>query len=59
MPCSIGGYWSTQGKQQHINIQRLIGDEFNVIDNYSSNGLVGLGYFFDGQENELFNDLWN
>lgn len=49
-----GGYWSTQGKKQHINIQGLIGDEFTVTDNHSSNGLVGLGYFLDGQEKELF-----
>lgn len=46
----LGGYWSSQGKQQHINILDLIGDEFTVADPHSSNGLVGFGYFLDGLE---------
>lgn len=51
----LGGYWSIQGSQQHIDIEDLIGDEFTVTDHTGSNGLVGLGYFFDGQEKERFN----
>lgn len=51
---SLGGYWSTQGEQQHINIQGLIGDKFTITNNHSSNGLVGLGYFVDGQEKDFF-----
>ena len=50
----MGGYWSIQGSQQHINIQDLIGDEFTVTQHTGSNGLVGLGYFIDGQEKERF-----
>ena len=51
----LGGYWSTQGKSQHINIEGLVGDHFTVSKRHSSSGLVGLGYFFDGQERDLFN----
>ncbi len=51
----LGGYWSNQGKVQHINIEDLIGDDFTVTRGQSSNGLVGLGYFLDGQEKDLFN----
>src|SRR3990167_3529693 len=51
----LGGYWGTQGKTQHINIQGLIGDEFTTNNNDNkSNGLVGLGYFLDGQDKDLF-----
>ena len=50
----LGGYWSTQGKSQHINIESLIGDDFTVTSGQSSNGLVGVGYFIDGQEKDLF-----
>ncbi|MFT4059982.1 MAG: hypothetical protein QM652_10590 [Legionella sp.] len=45
-----GGYWSHQGKAQHINIVSLIGDEFTVTRHDDSNGLVGWGYFIDGQD---------
>jgi hypothetical protein len=50
----LGGYWSNQGSQQHIDIQDLVGDEFTVTHHNGSNGLVGLGYFIDGQEKERF-----
>lgn len=50
----LGGYWSIAGVQQHINIDDLIGDEFAVTQNGGSNGLVGLGYFIDGQEKKRF-----
>ena len=50
----LGGYWSIAGVKQHINIDDLIGDEFTVTQNGSSNGLVGIGYFIDGQETERF-----
>lgn len=50
----LGGYWSRQGRNQQINIQDVIGDEFTVTRHNSSNGLVGLGYFLDGQEKPFF-----
>ncbi|GGI86213.1 hypothetical protein [Legionella impletisoli] len=49
-----GGYWSSQGKSQHINIIDLIGDDFTVTRGTGSNGLMGLGYFIDGQSYKLF-----
>ena len=54
----LGGYWSIQGSQQHIDIEDLVGDEFTVTHHNGSNGLVGLGYFIDGQETERFNMVY-
>lgn len=50
----LGGYWSIQGSRQHIDIEDLVGDEFTITHHNGSNGLVGLGYFIDGQEKEHF-----
>ena len=38
----LGGYWSTLGSEQHIDILSLIGDEFTVTKRGGSNGLVGV-----------------
>lgn len=51
----LGGYWSIQGEAQDINIDGLVGDRFTVSNNQGSNGLVGFGYFIDGQEKPWFN----
>ena len=50
----LGGYWSCQGKAQHVDIKDLIGDDFTVSNNNSSNGLLGMGYFLDAQEKPNF-----
>lgn len=50
----LGGFWASQGKAQHVNIEGLIGDDFTVNKQNSSNALVGLGYFIDGQDNARF-----
>ena len=50
----LGGYWSSQGKNQHINIDGLIGDTFTITKDGSSNGLVGFGYFVDGPQRGRF-----
>ncbi|MBA3662069.1 MAG: hypothetical protein H0W64_10095 [Gammaproteobacteria bacterium] len=50
----LGAYRGTQGNTQHINIQDLIGDTFTVSDSHNNSGLVGLGYFIDGQISNLF-----
>jgi len=50
----LGNFWSHQGQAQHINIDGLIGDDFTVTDAQGNNGLVGLGYFIDGQDKNLF-----
>lgn len=50
----LGGFWSNQGQRQHINIRDLIGDEFTVTSHNDSNGLVGIGYFLDGQDQSFY-----
>jgi len=45
----LGGYWSSQGKQQTVYINDIIGDEFTVTDANDQNGLLGGGYFLNGQ----------
>lgn len=50
----LGGYWSSAGQAQHIDIAGLIGDEFTLDSPTSSNGLVGLGYYVDGQDIRQF-----
>ena len=49
-----GGYWSNQGKAQHINIVDVIGDDFTLNNGGSSNGLFGVGYFVDGNSFSVF-----
>ena len=50
----LGGYWSIQGENQHINIDGLIGDQFTLTNGNASNGLAGVGYFIDGQDTRRF-----
>lgn len=50
----LGGFVSSAGKAQHINIQNLIGDDFSVTSGSDLNGLVGLGYLIDTPESGLF-----
>ena len=50
----LGNFWGHQGQAQHINIDGLIGDDFTVTKAQDNNGLVGLGYFIDGQDKNLF-----
>jgi hypothetical protein len=45
----LGNSWSIQGENQNINIQGLIGDRFTVTNGNGTNGLVGIGYYLDGQ----------
>ena len=50
----LGGYWSIQGHSQQINIDDLIGNYTTAANSSGSNGLVGVGYFVDGQDTSLF-----
>jgi len=54
----LGGYWGYQGKEQHININGLIGDTLTVTRHTNSNGLVGIGYFIDGVQRDKYQMLW-
>ncbi len=51
----LGGFISSPGKSQHIDIVDLIGDQFTVTNHQNSNALVGLGYFIDGPVQPAFN----
>lgn len=46
-----GGFYSTQGKNQIIYIDGLIGDEFTVNDRHDKNILVGAAWVFNGYKN--------
>ena len=50
----LGGYWGIQGHSQQVNIDDLIGDYITVANTSGSNGLVGAGYFIDGQDARRF-----
>lgn len=49
-----GGYYSTQGKYQYININGLIGDQFNITDRNDMSTIFGFGYLFEGLRNGRF-----
>lgn len=51
----FGGFWATQGREQHINIVDLIGDDFTVTRKTDANGLVGLGLYWNGLETQYVN----
>ena len=51
----LGGFIAHQGNAQDININGLIGDHFSVTKHNDSSGLVGVGYYLDGQEINGFN----
>lgn len=44
----LGWFTATQGKSQHLDIEGLIGDDFNVKKSSDQNFLIGIGYFFHG-----------
>ena len=50
----LGGYWSSQGKDQHINVQYVAGNQYTVNHQNPGNGLFGLGYFVDGLHKDHF-----
>lgn len=43
-----GGYFSTQGQSQQVNISGLIGDKFNVGNRHDTNTVFGVGYLLNG-----------
>lgn len=54
----VGGFNTTQGRAQHINIDSLIGDYFTVNHRNESNILLGLGYYVNGLERDKFRLLY-
>ncbi|MCR9192656.1 MAG: hypothetical protein NXI01_08365 [Gammaproteobacteria bacterium] len=51
----FGWFSAIRGHSQNINIADLIGDNFSVTQGTDSNGLVGVGYYVDGQKMKPFN----
>lgn len=45
----LGGFLSSEGKRQHIDINGTDGDDYTLTNNQQKNGLFGVGYFFSGQ----------
>ncbi len=43
----LGWFTATQGKSQHVDIEGLIGDDFEVNHSSDQNLLVGIGYYFN------------
>lgn len=41
-----GGFIGNSGESQHINIEGLIGNQYTLDEQSTSNGFVGLGYLF-------------
>lgn len=49
-----GGYYSTQGKSQFVNISGLVGDQYNVNNRNDTNTIFGFGYLFEGLKSGRF-----
>lgn len=49
-----GPYYSNQGQNQTININGLIGDEYNVTDHHDWNVIVGAGYLWNGFDSNQY-----
>lgn len=43
----LGGYVTSQGQAENINIQGLIGDRYTLTKRYNTNWLFGFGYYMD------------
>jgi hypothetical protein len=54
IPIQGGFYAASQGEAQHINIESLIGNHYTVRNNSPIGGLAGIGFYFNGFSQELF-----
>ena len=56
VPIQLGGFWSSQGQAQNININGLIGNQYtaNVNHHNQANGLFGTGYYINGLDRDRF-----
>lgn len=43
----LGGHFSSAGKNTHVNMTDMIGNNYNVSESSGHNGLIGVGYFFN------------
>ena len=49
-----GGFWASQGQNQHISIVGMRGNEYTATNDTQGNGLFGLGYYLDGYATNRF-----
>jgi hypothetical protein len=54
IPLQGGFFGASQGKEQHINIESLIGNQYTVENSSPINGLAGIGLYFNGYSQERF-----
>lgn len=54
----VGGFNASQGDDQLIGINGLIGDEFTVAHDHAENILLGLGYYIDGLNQNRFSLMY-
>ncbi len=54
VPIQLGGFLSSQGKAQDININTLVGNQYTVSNHNQTNGLFGIGYFVNGLDKDRF-----
>lgn len=48
----IGGFISSQGTRQHINLNGLVGNEYFPTQKHSGNVIVGTGFLLPGMSND-------
>ncbi|WP_115705568.1 hypothetical protein [Legionella sainthelensi] len=48
IPIQGGFFGASQGKDQHIDIDSLVGNQYTLDNNSQISGLVGLGLYFNG-----------
>jgi hypothetical protein len=53
-----GGYVTTTGHAQNVDIAELVNDYFTVNHYHARNGMVGIGYYIDGVDNERYKLLF-
>lgn len=47
---SVGGFYSSLGHEQTINIEHVIGEEYTKTHTNNGNGLIGLSYYIKNDE---------
>jgi hypothetical protein len=50
----LGGFIASEGKTQNIGIQNLVGNTYTTTNGNNGNVIVGVGYLFNGPQNNLF-----
>jgi hypothetical protein len=54
LPIQLGFFSAHSGKEQHINLEGLIGNQYTITDGRTNRALIGAGYFISGLNKENF-----